>query len=88
MRATGRRAKEDMMDKDASLDTRGLSCPMPILKTAMKIKELEPGQVLEVLGDDPGTEEDLPAWCEQTGHGFLGMERAGDYDKYYVKKTA
>jgi tRNA 2-thiouridine synthesizing protein A len=75
------------MDKDVTLDTRGLSCPMPILKAAKKIKELEVGQVMEILGDDPGTEEDLPAWCEQTGHEFLGVEKEGDYAKYYVKKT-
>jgi tRNA 2-thiouridine synthesizing protein A len=75
------------VDKDFTLDTRGLSCPMPILKTAKKFKELEVGQVLEVLGDDPGTEEDLPAWCEQTGNEFLGMEKETDYTKYYVKKV-
>lgn len=76
------------MKKDATLDTRGLSCPMPILKTAKRVKELEAGLVLEVLGDDPGTDEDLPAWCSQTGNEYLGMEKEEGYTKYYVKKVA
>ncbi len=76
------------MEYDVSLDCRGLSCPMPILKASKKIKELEVGQVLEVLADDPGGEEDFPAWCEQTGHEFLGQEEEEDYLKFYIRKKA
>lgn len=74
------------MKADLTLDARGLSCPMPILKTAKKIKEIEIGQVLEVLGDDPGTEEDMPAWCGQSGNEFLGEEKEEDYFKFYVRR--
>ncbi len=74
------------MEKDATLDARGLSCPMPILKTAQKIKEIEIGKVLEVLADDPGAEEDMPAWCRQTGNEFLGEEKEEDYFRFYIRR--
>jgi len=72
---------------DVSLDCIGLNCPMPIVKTSQKMKELSSGQVLEVLADDEGIKEDMPAWCNTTGNEFLGVEEEGDTIKVYVKKT-
>lgn len=71
---------------DVTLDVVGLFCPVPILKTSMKIKELKIGQVLEVLADDEGIKEDMPAWCKSTGNDYLGLERDGDVYKVYVRK--
>jgi len=45
---------------DEVLDCVGLACPMPILKTSVKIKEMEPGKILEVQSDDDGIEMDMP----------------------------
>ena len=76
---------------DVKLDTLGLFCPMPIIKTSKKIKELAVGQVLEVVSDDEGIKKDMPAWCETTGHSFLGLEEEPNgsaiHYKTYVKKT-
>ncbi len=70
-----------------SLDCIGLYCPMPIVKTAEKIKELKQGEVLEVVADDVGIKQDMPAWCRATGNEFLGIEEeAGEY-KVYVRKS-
>ena len=75
------------MKADATLDCIGLYCPMPIAHTANKLKELEIGQVLEILADDEGIKEDMPAWCSTTGNELLGIdEEAGQY-KVYVKKS-
>jgi tRNA 2-thiouridine synthesizing protein A len=74
------------MKADATLDTYGLLCPMPIVKTSAKMKELEPGQILEVLSTDEGIKEDMPAWCKVTGNEFLGIEQDGEIYKVYVKK--
>ena len=75
------------MKPDATLDCVGLYCPMPIAQTAKKLKELETGQVLEVLADDEGIKEDMPAWCRVTGNELLGIEeQAGEY-KVYVRKS-
>ena len=75
------------MKADVTLDCVGLYCPMPIVKTAEKIKELQAGQVLEVLSDDRGIKEDMPAWCRATGHQFLGVEQTGKEIKVYVRKS-
>mgnify|MGYP003408462703 CR=1 FL=1 len=56
------------MQSDIKLDTLGYFCPMPIILTSKKIKELTLGQILEVLSDDEGIKQDMPAWCETTGH--------------------
>jgi tRNA 2-thiouridine synthesizing protein A len=75
------------MKADATLDCVGLYCPMPIVKTAQKIKELKTGQVLEVLADDKGIKQDMPAWCKATGNECLGIEDAGGEIKVYVRKA-
>jgi TusA-related sulfurtransferase len=75
------------MKADKSLDCVGLYCPMPIVKTAQKIKELKVGQVLEILADDKGIKQDMPAWCQTTGNECLGIEEAGGEIRVYVKKT-
>jgi tRNA 2-thiouridine synthesizing protein A len=71
---------------DAVLDCVGLACPMPIFKTSNKIKELQPGQVLEVQSDDDGIEKDMPAWCKMTGNEFLGLSKTGGEYHAYVRK--
>ncbi|MCP9440052.1 MAG: sulfurtransferase TusA family protein [Nitrospira sp.] len=79
------------MHSDVTLDTLGYFCPMPIILTSKKIKELAVGQVLEVLSDDEGIKKDMPAWCETTGHELVGMEEgqgpSSRIYKAYVKKT-
>jgi tRNA 2-thiouridine synthesizing protein A len=74
------------MEADVTLDCVGLSCPMPIVKTSQKMKELKQGQVLEVSADDEGIKEDMPAWCNTTGNEFLGIEEEGGVIKVYVRK--
>ena len=75
------------MNADHSLDCIGLYCPMPIVKTAEKIKELKQGEVLEIVADDKGIKPDMAAWCKATGNELLGVEEeAGEY-KVYVKKS-
>ena len=80
-----------MILADVTLDTLGYFCPMPIVMTSRKIKALRLGQVLEIMSDDQGIKEDMPAWCETTGHLILGLEeeqvRSGVVYKVYVKKT-
>jgi TusA-related sulfurtransferase len=74
------------MDANLTFDACGLLCPIPILKTAQKIKEVEIGQVIEILADDEGAREDFPAWCDQTGNEYLGMEEEGETLKFYIRR--
>jgi len=76
------------MKADVTLDCFGLLCPMPIIKTQEKMKELKVGQVLEVLSTDEGIKADMPAWCKATGQEFLGIEeKEGEY-RVYIKKIS
>lgn len=76
------------MKADHKLDCIGLYCPMPIVKTARRIKEMAPGEVLEVLSDDTGIKSDMPAWAKKTGNEFLGVEEGEGEIKVYVRKQA
>ncbi|MBM3141584.1 MAG: sulfurtransferase TusA family protein [Chloroflexi bacterium] len=75
------------MKADETLDCVGLYCPMPIVHTAKRMKELKPGQVLEVLSDDPGIKQDMPSWCKTTGNEFLGIEEDKGVYRGFVRKS-
>jgi len=75
------------MKADESLDCVGLYCPMPIVKTAARIKQMKKGAVLEVVADDKGIKLDMPAWCQTTGHECLAIEENNGEYKVYVKKA-
>lgn len=72
---------------DLVQDSIGQMCPMPIAFLAKNIKKLEIGQILEIQADDEGAHADIPAWCSQTNNEFLGEENAGEFYKYFIKKT-
>ena len=74
------------MKPDVKLDCFGLLCPMPIIQTAKKLKELRVGEVLEVVSTDQGIEGDMPAWCKMTGQEYLGLEKDGDIYHVFVRK--
>jgi tRNA 2-thiouridine synthesizing protein A len=71
---------------DQVLDAKGLSCPMPILKTKKLLKEMKPGQILEIQGTDPGSRNDLPAFTSRSGDEFLGEEQREGFISFFVKK--
>ena len=66
-----------------TLDARGLCCPIPILKTSKAIKEIEVGEVLEVLATELGATRDIPAWCKMTGNEILDTGEDGASPKVY-----
>jgi len=72
---------------DNQLDARGLSCPIPILKTRKALNGMNPGEILEVWSTDHGSKNDLPAFCRSSGNEFLGMEDVGqEYTRYFIKR--
>ncbi len=73
---------------DKALDCRGLLYPMPIIKVSQAIKEIEVGQVLEMLATDPGSKPDMEAWSRQTGHELLKVEEEGGLFKFYVRRKS
>ena len=71
---------------DKTLDARGLCCPMPSVKTALELERMGPGEVLEVLTDDPVSKKDLPVWAESTGNEVLDIIEEEKTIKIYVRK--
>ncbi|MBA3028499.1 MAG: sulfurtransferase TusA family protein [Desulfobacteraceae bacterium] len=74
---------------DQTLDARGLACPMPLLKTKKVLKDLKVGEILEILGTDPGSKNDIPHFAGKGGNEFLGMlDDAEGFTRYFIKKGA
>lgn len=75
------------MEIKETLDTKGLSCPMPMMKLAKAIKGINSGEVLEMLGTDPGTKSDLPKWCAKSGNTLLeGTDLEGGVFRFLIQK--
>ena len=72
---------------DEFLDARGLSCPMTMLKTKKTLQGMKSGQILEVLGTDPGSKNDIPAFCKKGGHELLGyVDLPEGYTRFLIKR--
>jgi tRNA 2-thiouridine synthesizing protein A len=71
---------------DVTTDIVYMMCPMHLLKLEEQMKELEQGQILEIMTDYDGALEDIPAWCDKTGNEFLGMEDSDEFYKFYIRK--
>ncbi|MEY3286159.1 MAG: hypothetical protein RL500_889 [Pseudomonadota bacterium] len=66
------------MDITRELDTRGLNCPLPILKAKKTLAEMSTGQTLKVIATDPGSMRDFQAFAKQTGNELLEQVTHGD----------
>jgi tRNA 2-thiouridine synthesizing protein A len=69
-----------------TLDLKGLSCPLPIIKTAKAMKELASGQLLEVFATDPGSVPDFKAWAQTTGNPLVESSEEGGVFHFVLKK--
>jgi tRNA 2-thiouridine synthesizing protein A len=73
---------------DLMLDAKGMSCPLPILKTKKSIEGLSRDQVLKVETTDPGSKNDMAAWARRTGNEILMIEERSGTFIFFIKKTA
>ena len=71
---------------DKEIDTRGLNCPLPILRAKKALTELASGQVLKITATDPGSVRDFAAFAKQTGHRLLDSGEANNEFFYFLKK--
>ena len=69
-----------------TLDFKGLSCPLPIVKTAVAIKKLQPGGLVEVLATDPGSVADFTAWCRSTGNELAEHTAQGGVYRFVIRR--
>ncbi|KNZ32758.1 MAG: hypothetical protein AD742_10155 [Methylibium sp. NZG] len=66
------------MDTQRELDTRGLNCPLPILKAKKALAEMNSGQMLKVIATDPGSMRDFQAFARQTGNELVEQSNVAD----------
>ena len=72
---------------DRTLDCVHMLCPMPILKISKAIKEVEIGQTLLLLADDPGAKPDMDTWTRRMGQDLVGFEQEGKLMRFLVKRN-
>ena len=77
---------------DQELNTRGLKCPLPILRCKKALSELQAGQILKAFATDPGAVKDFQAFCKQTGHIMLSLEEIKEGEMpvfvFHIQKKA
>lgn len=76
----------EVLDITQTVDARGLSCPMPIVRTAQAAKGLAPGALIEVLATDPGSTKDLAAWCRSTGNELVEATSDGAVYRFVIRR--
>ena len=74
------------MNAQKELDTRGLNCPLPILKAKKALAEMASGEVLKVVATDPGSTRDFQAFARQTGHELVEQSSQGDEFVHYLRR--
>jgi tRNA 2-thiouridine synthesizing protein A len=73
---------------DQVLDAKGMSCPLPILKTKKAVEAMAKDQVLRVETTDPGSKNDMASWAKRTGNEILKVEEAAGTFTFFIKKSA
>ncbi len=71
---------------DKTIDCIGLFCPMPLLNTRTALDQIEVGQILEVLSDDPASDSDIKALINRTGHELVKFEDNDGEFRFLIKK--
>lgn len=74
------------MEANKEIDTRGLNCPLPILKAKKALAEMTSGEVLKVVATDPGSVRDFQAFARQTGNELLEQSSSGDDFIHYLRR--
>jgi tRNA 2-thiouridine synthesizing protein A len=74
------------MEAKQTLDARGLTCPLPILRTKKALNSLQTGELLQVFATDPGSVNDMAAFCQQTGNTLVTSQKSGDGLEFFIRK--
>ena len=77
----------DQTKPDRNLDCVGLFCPEPVFRTRQEIDKLAVGEVLEVIADDPASEEDIPRLVKRLGLKLLKVRKEKDQFHFFIKKV-
>lgn len=68
------------------IDARGTAHPGPLLAAKKAILELKSGEIMEILSADESTKYDIPKWCENVGHKYLGLYKENSFNRLFLIK--
>lgn len=74
------------LEINQTLDTQGLRCPEPVMLVRKKIREMQNGEVLLIIADDPATTRDIPGFCQFMEHTLLQSEIEQTPYRYWIRK--
>ncbi len=75
-------------DITKTLDMTGFFCPEPVVQTSSEIEEIEVGEVLEMLADDPSARSDMESWCKRTGHELVSVDEEDGVLRFLIRRTS
>lgn len=78
----------DQIAADQMVDTKGLTCPIPVLEAKKALRGMAAGAVLKILATDPAAKEDFETFCRSTGHELLDFSDDGKVQTFFIKRSA
>ena len=81
------RGNEIKMRATTTLDAKGLSCPLPVLKAQKALKDLDAGEILTVIATDPGSVRDFESFCRATGNALVEQSEEDGVHRFLLRKT-
>ena len=76
-----------MIDSDVKLEAEGLRCPEPVMMIRKTIRNMQSGQILLIVADDPATKRDVPSFCEHMDHQLVDQQIAELPYQYWIRKS-
>ena len=76
-----------MIEPDLTLEAEGLRCPEPVMMIRKTIRQMQSGQVLLIIADDPATQRDVPSFCEHMDHQLVGRQVEQLPYQYWIRKS-
>ena len=77
----------DSKHSDAELDASGLYCPLPVLRAKKALDQMSDNSILKLIATDPGSQKDIEAYTQQSGHRLLDTEHTEKRFVFYIEKT-
>jgi tRNA 2-thiouridine synthesizing protein A len=74
----------ETLSADVTVDCLGKLCPVPVIETSKAVRRMEAGTILLLIADDPGSDPDIHAWCDETGNTLLRMDQEGKVFRFWI----
>ena len=76
------------MGREIEIDAMGLLCPLPVLRVQRRMRQLEPGDTIRLIADDPAAIVDVPHYCDEQGHELVRHDEDADRNVFVIRKSS